>query len=122
MNTQALQIFEEFSNEESFAKKVRRVITQEFNHQFPILDLVADEMSLIVRSLERRLSPENETFHDILDGIRKEFAIRYLKNMELSISEVGYLLGFSEPSVFSRSFKRWGIAQRNLSYQFGIDL
>lgn len=107
LNTQAQQILEGLSNEKSFAKKVRRVIIGKFNHQFPTIDLVANEMNLSVRSLQRKLSSENETFQDILDKIRKEFAVRYLKNKELSISEVGYLLGFSEPSVFSRSFKRW---------------
>jgi len=107
LNGQAQQILDGLSNEESFVKKVRKVIIRKFNHQFPTIDLVADELNLSIRSLQRKLSLEGETFQNILDGIRQEFAVQYLKNKELSISEVGYLLGFSEPSVFSRSFKRW---------------
>lgn len=107
LNTQAQEILDGLSKGESFAKKVRRVIVKKFNHQFPTIDLVADELNLSIRSLQRKLTLEGETFQNILDAIRQEFAVQYLKNKELSISEVGYLLGFSEPSVFSRSFKRW---------------
>lgn len=107
LNIQAQQILDSLSHGESFTKKVRRTIVQGFNHQFPSIESVAAEMNMSVRSLQRKLSAEEGTFKDILDDIRKEFALRYLKNKALSISEVGYLLGFSEPSVFSRTFKRW---------------
>ena len=107
LNTQAQELLDNFGNEESFSAKVRKMIISLFNNQFPTIELVAEKMNVSVRSLQRKLKGEEETFQELIDHTRKEFAIRYLKNKELTISEVAYLLGFSEPSVFSRSFKRW---------------
>lgn len=42
-----------------------------------------------------------------LDETRRELALQYLGNSRLSINEVTYLLGFSDPSNFTRAFKRW---------------
>ena len=42
----------------------------------------------------------------LLDEVRKAAAGRYLDDSELAISEIAYLLGYSEPAVFHRAFKR----------------
>jgi len=39
--------------------------------------------------------------------MRRELALRYLREQEMAICEVAYFLGFSEPSSFHRAFKRW---------------
>jgi len=36
-----------------------------------------------------------------------ELAISYLNDKQISLAEISYLLGFSEPSAFHRAFKRW---------------
>src|SRR6266550_1606574 len=41
------------------------------------------------------------------DKVRHELALRYLREPELAVCEVAYLLGFSESSAFHRAFKRW---------------
>jgi AraC-like DNA-binding protein len=51
---------------------------------------------------------ENSTSHnELLDQMRKDLALRYLKEPEVAICEVAYLLGFSERSALHRAFKRW---------------
>ncbi len=42
-----------------------------------------------------------------MDSIRQDLARQYLKESGRSVGEVSYLLGFSEPTNFTRSFKRW---------------
>ena len=58
------------------------------------------------RSLQRRLKEENTSFNAVREQVRRELTQRYLAD-NLSISEISFLLGFSEPSAFFRAFKRW---------------
>jgi AraC-like DNA-binding protein len=68
---------------------------------------VADSLHMSLRTLQRKLADENTSYKDILDETRRELANQYLRQGCLSVSEVTYLLGFSEPSNFARAFKRW---------------
>jgi len=68
---------------------------------------VADSLHMSLRTLQRKLSEEKTSYKDILDETRRELANQYLRHGHLSVSEVTYLLGFSEPSNFARAFKRW---------------
>jgi AraC-like DNA-binding protein len=68
---------------------------------------VARELSLSARTLQRRLAEEGVSYQELLDLARKEASSRYLTESSLSIGEVAYLVGFSEPAPFHRAFKRW---------------
>jgi AraC-like DNA-binding protein len=59
------------------------------------------------RTLQRRLAAEHTTFDALLDEIRHQLALRYLADPKIAVSEVAYLLGYSEPSPFHRAFRRW---------------
>jgi AraC-like DNA-binding protein len=43
----------------------------------------------------------------VVDGTRYELALRYLDDPGQSVTEITFLLGFSEQSAFTRAFKRW---------------
>jgi len=43
----------------------------------------------------------------LIKEIRRELAQAYLNDNQMSISEVGFLLGYSEPSAFQRAFRGW---------------
>ena len=43
----------------------------------------------------------------VLDQLRHKMALNYLSGKKVSVNETAYLVGFSEPSAFSRAFKRW---------------
>jgi AraC-like DNA-binding protein len=70
------------------------------------VDLVARQVGLTARSLQRRLKDEGTSFNALREDVRRELATRYLDD-NLSIAEISFLLGFSEPSAFFRAFKRW---------------
>ena len=68
---------------------------------------IARALNLSVRSLQRRLSDEQTTFKQLLDDTRRELALQYIRDPSVTITEMTYLLGYSEPANFSRAFKRW---------------
>lgn len=68
---------------------------------------VATEMSIGERTLQRRLYQEGNSFKGILAEIRMKLAKKMLLERGGAISDVAYLLGFSEPSAFVRAFKSW---------------
>jgi AraC-like DNA-binding protein len=70
------------------------------------IDTIAKQLGMTSRSLQRRLKDEQTSFNEVRETTRKELATRYLDE-KLSIAEISFLLGFSEPSAFFRAYKRW---------------
>ena len=68
---------------------------------------VAAEMGKSEQALYRALKAENVGFREILDDLRERLAVDYLRGGKVTVNEVAYLVGFSDPSAFSRAFKRW---------------
>ncbi len=114
-NKQLLGVFEKYAEEmlsmqsqkATYTQKVGRLITKMLGEKIPQIDMIAKKLAISTRNLQIKLQEEGTTYSEILDQIRKDTAIYYLKNKDISITEISYLLGFSEPSVFHRSFKKW---------------
>lgn len=68
------------------------------------VEVVAQHLGLDRRTLHRHLQKSGQTFSDILDGARRDLAIKYLSNSQRPLKDLAELLGFSEPSAFSRWF------------------
>jgi len=68
---------------------------------------VSENLGVSLRTLQRKLHDEGTSFKQLLDETRRELADGYIKNHQVSLGEITYLLGFSEASNFSRAFKRW---------------
>jgi AraC-like DNA-binding protein len=68
---------------------------------------IARSLALTPRTLQRRLAASGTTFQRVLEETRREAAIRHLEHSELSIAEIAFVLGYSEPAAFHRAFRRW---------------
>jgi len=68
---------------------------------------IADKLNMSQRTLQRRLCAEGTSYQQVLDNTRHQLAVDYLKQLELTITDIAYLLGFTEPSAFYRAFKKW---------------
>jgi AraC-like DNA-binding protein len=86
---------------------VRRVLASRIARGDTQIQSVARALSTSTRSLQRRLAAVGLSYHQLLDQVRKEAAERHLTDSALSITEIAYLLGYSEPAAFNRAFKRW---------------
>ena len=92
---------------ESFANEVRRVVLQHFNDAVPQLTDVTGMLHITPRTLQRKLKEEGATFQSIAESVKSELAIGLLKSRALTVNEIAYKLGYAEPSVFRRAFKKW---------------
>jgi len=90
-----------------FSVSVKQAVLNLMQPSFPPLNQVANHLNLSARTLQRRLKEEQLTYKLLVDDLRQDFALSYLKRAELSIGEVAYLLGYGDNSAFTRSFKRW---------------
>src|SRR6185437_358526 len=73
----------------------------------PDLDAIAAKLAMSRQTLYRNLKAEGTSFAAVVDYLRHRMAVDYLRGRRLSVNEAAYLTGFSEPSAFSRAFKRW---------------
>lgn len=70
-------------------------------------DKVASVLCMSPNTLQFKLSERGTTFQDLLEATRKELASSYVRQSSLSITEITFLLGFTDTSNFTRAFKRW---------------
>ena len=87
--------------------EVRSALSNQLTAGDMRIDVVARRLATTPRTLQRRLSRAGTSFAALCDDARKRAAQTYLADMTLSIAEVAYLLGYSEPTAFHRAFKRW---------------
>ncbi|MEM8491975.1 MAG: AraC family transcriptional regulator ligand-binding domain-containing protein [Pseudomonadota bacterium] len=91
----------------SVSGRVSRLLKGAANFEKFSFKDVAENLHLSPDTLRRRLKKEGVTFKDVKECIRRDLAIFHLKGNDLALTEIGYLLGFSEASTFSRAFKQW---------------
>jgi len=93
--------------ENRFVVSVRTAIGNAMRDGEPKVTDVAAAIGVSVRTLQRRLGESGVDYRALVDDIRHELAMRHLKDRRHTLSDVAYLLGYSEISAFSRAFRRW---------------
>jgi AraC-like DNA-binding protein len=114
-NTNLLSVFELHASailkaqnqSPSYSQKVMAAIASQLQGEAPQIGAIAHNLTMSVRQLQRELQAEHTSYQQLLDKTRKEIALSQLKNPAISIDDVAFVLGFSEPSAFHRAFKRW---------------
>lgn len=71
------------------------------------LGLVAQQLHLHPKTLQRRLAADRTTFAAVVDEARRELADRYLRDERITLSHLTRALGYAEQSVLTRSCNRW---------------
>jgi len=71
------------------------------------LPRVAATLATTPRTLQSRLEDENCSFRDILENVRREIATFHLRRGDMQLTQLAMVLGYSELSAFSRSFRSW---------------
>lgn len=101
------QVLQEMPRETDELASVRRAVGEIMREGDPKLADVARKIALSPRTLQRRLKEQGLDFKGLVDDTRRRFSLNYLKDPQHTLTEIAYLLGYSEVSAFNRAFKRW---------------
>ncbi|MBK9925206.1 MAG: AraC family transcriptional regulator [Anaerolineales bacterium] len=102
----------ELDRKNEHTRAVTKIILSQLDDEELSINKVAKEMAVSVRTLQKRLDEEGVAFSDLYKDIRKRLAQKYLRE-NYTVEQITYLLGFSEPSVFRKAFKKWsGVTPR----------
>ncbi|HEY1374542.1 MAG TPA: AraC family transcriptional regulator [Candidatus Binatia bacterium] len=101
------QVLEEVPPENGFLASVRKAVADSMRNGDCKLAAVAKRLGMTVRTFQRALKEHHTEFQALLDDTRYRFAQNYLREPQHTLTEVAFLLGYSEVSAFNRAFKRW---------------
>jgi len=84
------------------------------------VDFIADYMMVSSRSLQRMLMEEGTSFQALLNETRQAVATRYLKESNMSLTQLAGVLGYADLASFSKAFQRWfAVSPRQWREQHG---
>jgi AraC-like DNA-binding protein len=101
------RILEAMPREDGLLTSVRKLIGETMRQGDPTLRRVAKQLAVAPRTLQRRLGRCGVDFTRLVEDTRRRFALKYLDDRNNTLTEVAFLLGYSEVSAFNRAFKRW---------------
>lgn len=113
LDRHAEELVAKYPREDTLIDRVRTMIKAQLSGGDAALDRLANQLGMSGRTLQRKLREHGTSHQELLDQMRRDLAMRYLREPEMAICEVAYLLGFSESSAFHRAFKRWTGATPN---------
>ena len=93
--------------DDDLASAVERAVTTSLARGVPDVESIATQLGMSARTLQRRLTEAQTSYQAIVDRARKQLALRYLEDDRLPLAEIGFLVGFADPSNFHRAFRRW---------------
>ena len=102
-----LLMMENTPDGDNLAAQVKAMIGHDFSEGFPGFETISSALNMSAPTMRRRLKREGTTFQQLKDEARCDAAMLCLDRPELSINEVAIQMGFTDPSAFHRSFKKW---------------
>jgi AraC-like DNA-binding protein len=107
LERQAAAVAQVIPAPDGIALDVRRALATRLVRGGAEIEIVARDLAMSARTLQRRLAAAGLSYHALLDTVRRETAERCVADAALSLGEIAYLVGYSEPAAFHRAFKRW---------------
>jgi AraC-like DNA-binding protein len=94
------------TEKDTLSGSIATLIYTLLNPAIPSFDTVAENLNMSPRNLQRKLQQEGTSYSKIVKVVKKKLALDYLKK-DLSVKEISYLMGYSEPGAFVSAFKKW---------------
>lgn len=102
-----LRADDELGHDDNVALRVESVVRALMPFAPCTLRDVSLAMGLPPRTLQARLQSQGRSFKDIKDAVRADLALKYLQHSRMSAVQIAEVLGYTDPTSFSRSFRRW---------------
>lgn len=71
------------------------------------IEEVAAALDLARWTLQRRLAEQGVSYSALTERVRRDLACLHLRQRHMPVADIGFMLGYSEISAFSRAFSRW---------------
>ena len=91
----------------SLTDRVRHMLKPGRHEQLPSMDDIAARLAMSPQTVRRKLREENTSLREIREQVLRDAAIAALASGDETIAALSMRLGFSEPSAFTRAFRRW---------------
>jgi AraC-like DNA-binding protein len=95
------------ASDASITARIRALLGEDFREEMPSFEELTGMLNMSPRTLRRRLEKEGTSYQRIKDNARRDVAITLLSRHGMTVSDVAEWVGFSDPSAFHRSFKKW---------------
>lgn len=92
---------------EPLTDRVRMAVRTRLPDGWPSLEAISEDLRLPPAGIQRELARIGLTYKGLVQAVRRELALSYLRQRHLPLSEIAFLLGYSELSAFSRAMRRW---------------
>ena len=100
------QLLSEQASQNALIRRIADLLMRDPTNM-PNAETVASELAMTSRTLRRKLEAQGTTFQNIVDNIRRDLAINYLRNTRMSVANIAENVGFTDPANFRAAFKRW---------------
>jgi len=107
LNDIPLQWFKKQSYYDTCSSQVIRILEESDFGKECNIDSISATLGITSRTLRRRLTAEGCMFQNLKDNARRDHAINLFERSELTISDIGIKVGFTEAATFTRAFKHW---------------
>lgn len=97
----------ERDREDPFLRDMKVAIRRALPSGTLTVDTLSGDLGVSRRTLQRRLTARASSFKQLLQNMREELALRYLCDARLGITEIAFLLGYSDQASFSNAFRSW---------------
>jgi AraC-like DNA-binding protein len=106
-NDQIVMQYLEKLNRDDIVNRVRAQIVTGLSGGNFSRAAIAASVNMSASTLQVKLARAGQSFQQMLDETRHELALGYIEQSRLLITEIAFMLGFSDLSNFIRAFKRW---------------
>jgi AraC-like DNA-binding protein len=107
MQTCLEQLGSQAAEEDVILDRMRTAIRTRLPAGYPSFEDVATELRAPAGAMHEDLQAAGLSYKELVEDVRRDLALSYLRQRHLPFSEIAMLLGYSELSAFSRAFRRW---------------
>ena len=93
--------------DEPWLAELRLQIASRLCDGHPSLPDLSTHIGVSSRTLQRQLAERGLVYRDLVQQARHQLALQYLERTETDLTEIAFLLGYSELSAFAHAFRRW---------------
>jgi AraC-like DNA-binding protein len=107
VEARARDLLAQLSDEPPTFLDLKAALSTRLAHGHATLQHGATALGTTPRTLQRRLADEGLSFQQALDAARRERAEQLLREGNASLSQIAFLLGYTEQSTFQNAFRKW---------------